>query len=113
MQDLRRLGICDRSCELIKCINDIANALKQLNIVKECVVEKAKELAVEVAEKELLIGCKPSAVASACIYIAGIMCGQFIRQYQLERASKVTEQTISRLASSICKKLEVYLEVSV
>jgi len=106
MQDLRRLGVCDRSCELIKCINDITNALKQLNIdVKECVVEKAKELAIEVAERELLIGCKPNAVASACIYIAGIMCGQFIRQYQLGRASKVTERTISRLVRSICKKI--------
>ena len=51
--DYDRLGICDRSCEIIKFINQILKELeKKYGQIPEYVSEKAKELAVDITEKK-------------------------------------------------------------
>jgi len=85
--DVRRLSICDRSCEIIKYINDILKGLEKpvYNVLgdlmyegikaPDCVVEKAKWLAIQIAERDIATRRTPRVLAAACVYLAFYMCG--------------------------------------
>jgi len=112
MTDFRRLGICDRTCELLKTFNDIIKGFKALNInISEKVIEKAKELIIQVAEHEILIACKSNTIVSACIYLASHLCNEPLTQLQIVDANRkagysLAEPSIKRACRTITDHLE-------
>jgi len=83
--------------------------------VPKCVAEKAKELAIQVVERKILLRRKPASIASACVYLAGRLCGcSMIFCRRIEGACSavgidITSKTIYNVAKEIKKHLNLQL----